>query len=71
MTDPKYGFVTDPGAYVTDKDGDGVLERMVKFDAVSVQALLHPGENVVTVSGMLSGWPNVPDLYASDFIRAK
>ena len=32
VTDPKYSFVTNPEEYVVDHDGDGILERMVKFD---------------------------------------
>ena len=36
ITDPTYGFVTDPDAYLMDHDGDGIQERMVKFDRASV-----------------------------------
>jgi len=34
-----------------DHDGDGVLERMVKFDRSAVQAALKPGDNTVLVKG--------------------
>jgi hypothetical protein len=34
--DPQYGFVTYPGSYLTDHDGDGILERMVKFNRTTV-----------------------------------
>jgi uncharacterized delta-60 repeat protein len=71
VTDTKYDFVTDPKSYITDKDGDGVLERMVKFDSASVQVLLKPGDNVVVVNGKLSGWPNQPDFAGSDTVKAK
>jgi len=71
VTDPKYDFVTNPGSYITDKDGDGVLERMVKFDRNAVQNLLVAGNNVVTISGRLLGWPAQPDFAGSDTIRAK
>ena len=32
----QYGFVTDPDSYLMDHDGDGILERMVKFDRAAV-----------------------------------
>lgn len=32
VTDPKYGFVTDPNVYMVDHDGDGYIDRLVKFD---------------------------------------
>jgi len=40
ITDPTFGFVTDPDAYLTDHDGDGILERMVKFDRATVRDTL-------------------------------
>jgi len=40
ITDPQYGFVTDPAAYLVDHDGDGIMERMVKFDRATVQTYL-------------------------------
>ncbi len=42
---------------VADFDGDGVLERMVKFDRAAVQALVQPSEAEATVSiqGKLAG----------------
>lgn len=40
-------------ANTVDRDGDGVLERMVKFDRSAVQAALKPGEITVLVKGML------------------
>jgi len=46
ITDPTYGFVKDPD--LMDHDGDGVLERMVKFDRATVISLLiqHMSPNV-------------------------
>ena len=40
ITDPQYDFVTDPNAYLVDHDGDGILERMVKFDRDTVRDAL-------------------------------
>jgi len=40
ITDPQYSFVTDPNSYLMDHDGDGILERMVKFDRATVKDLL-------------------------------
>ena len=40
---------------IVDHDGDGILERMVKFDRAAVQAILSVGDNVVlTVDGNLN-----------------
>ena len=36
VTDPQYGFVTDPESYLVDHDGDGIQERMVKFNRSAV-----------------------------------
>jgi hypothetical protein len=41
VTDPQYDFVTDPDIYLTDHDGDGIQERMVKFDRAAVIAYLE------------------------------
>ncbi|MCK5291416.1 MAG: hypothetical protein KAR39_05330 [Thermoplasmata archaeon] len=52
--DPKYGFVESEDSYIVDHDGDGILERMVKFDRSEVQELLSPGESVsLTITGRL------------------
>jgi len=68
VTDPKYDFVTDPSGYITDKDGDGILERMVKFDRSAVQGILGVGDAVeITVTGEVAG-----TLFdGSDIIRVK
>lgn len=49
VTDPKYGFVTDPEEYITDNDEDGILERMVKFDRAEVISFIRTNIE-------LSGW---------------
>jgi len=36
ILDPKYDFVTNSSEYLVDYDGDGVLERMVKFNRAEV-----------------------------------
>lgn len=52
--DPRYGFVRSETSYITDHDGDGVLERMVKFDRPAVQSMLSPGDSVMhTITGKM------------------
>ena len=55
VTDPQYGFVTDPNSYITDNDGDGILERMVKFDRELVKQLVDVGEDLEEAPGGLEG----------------
>lgn len=51
---PKYGFVKSEDSYITDHDGDGVLERMVKFNRSEVQQLLSPGDSMpLKITGKL------------------
>ena len=40
VTDAQYGFVTDHDSYLMDHDGDGILERMVKFNRTAVIAYM-------------------------------
>jgi hypothetical protein len=43
---------------VADFNGDGILERMVKFDRAAVQALVQPGEVLVEIKGnLIDGTP--------------
>lgn len=49
-----------------DHDGDGVLERMVKFDRSAVADVLKPGVATVTIMGKL---PNHTTLHGADLIR--
>jgi hypothetical protein len=63
--DPKYEFVSDPEP--VDKDGDGLMEFMVKFDRVAVQDMLSPADAVT-----LSVRGEIPEgaFEGSDTIRA-
>ncbi len=45
--DPKYGFVKSEESYIMDYDGDGIEERMVKFDRSEVQKLVDVGNAVI------------------------
>lgn len=52
--DPKYDFVTSP--VPVDKDGDGIVEFMVKFDRSAVASMLSPADSVsLEVSGEFQG----------------
>lgn len=47
--------VTDPAQCLVDHDGNGILDRMVKFDRSEVAAILSPGDAVeLTVTGELT-----------------
>ena len=50
--DPKYEFVTDMFAYAVDVDGEGTLERLVKFDRMEVINGLGPGDYTFTVKAI-------------------
>lgn len=53
VSDPQYGFVTNPDSYIMDNDGDGALERMVKFDRAAVKQLVNVEEDLEEDSGGL------------------
>ena len=61
VTDPSYAWVTDPTVYIVDQDGDGVLERLVRFDRnafITGIAIEDPGrgrgiEIMVRIDGFL------------------
>lgn len=53
ILDPKYGFVKSEDSYIMDHDGDGILERMVKFDRSDVEDMLLPGTYNLKVTGEL------------------
>ena len=57
VLDPKYEFVTNSSEYLVDHNGDGILERMVKFDKAEVKALLSVGEATLTITGEVNGTP--------------
>ncbi len=64
---PKYGFVKSEESYIVDHDGNGIFERMVKFDRQRVIELLSPGDIVsLNVTGTLRG--GIP-FEGSDTIR--
>lgn len=50
---------------IMDHDGDGILERMVKFDTAAIQGILSPGEVVLTLTGKVG----LADFEGSDTIR--
>lgn len=58
VTDPMYEFVTNESEYLVDRDGDGITERMLKFDREEVEAILEAGDEVtVTFEGKI-GYEN-------------
>lgn len=63
VLDPKYEFVTSSSEYLVDHDGDGILERMVKFDQASVESFIRDhgtgfGNAALTLTGkLLDGTP--------------
>jgi hypothetical protein len=52
ILDPKYSFVTDPNEYLVDPNGDGIIERMVKFNRTEVELLIS--NNLATVHGYVT-----------------
>jgi len=57
---------------ITDHDGDGILERMVKFDRNQVQAILtilSPGTAVLTLTGKVFYNLGLADFEGKDTIR--
>ena len=69
VVDPKYEFVTNSSVYITDEDGDGILERMVKFDWTEVQPLLVVGNNTLSITGKLADWPLRPEFSGNDIVE--
>jgi heparosan-N-sulfate-glucuronate 5-epimerase len=59
VLDPKYGFVTNSSEYLVDHDGDGILERMVKFNRTELTSYIYNvleikyGNVTLTISGNL------------------
>jgi chitodextrinase len=54
---------------IMDHDGDGILERMVKFDRNQVQAILNPGTAVLTLTGKVFYNLGLADFEGKDTIR--
>ncbi|MFC1967633.1 hypothetical protein ACFLV2_03255 [Chloroflexota bacterium] len=41
---------------IMDHDGDGISERMVKFNRADIEAILSPGDEVqITITGKIAG----------------
>jgi hypothetical protein len=57
MGDEGWATSTRSNENIVDHDGDGVMERMVKFDRSAVQAIVRPPQATVTVTGTVSGIP--------------
>jgi hypothetical protein len=53
VMDEKYGFVAHNVSYVVDNDGDGIMERMLKFKRSEIHAIVSPGVYNFKVSGEL------------------
>jgi len=71
--DSKYGFVSSPESCLTDHDGDGILERIVKFSREDLINLLLPHmsphakqETTLTLRGRLN---DGTDFQGSDTVR--
>ena len=66
---PEYDFVTDPVLYITDHDGDGKLERMVKFSLTKARDILYIGNGIpIEVTGSLDdGTP----FYGLTWVKAR
>jgi len=66
---PEYDFVTDPAIYITDHDGDGELERMVKFRLTKAQDILYIGNGIpIEVTGSLDDGTS---FYGLDIVKAR
>ncbi|MDP6042527.1 MAG: FlgD immunoglobulin-like domain containing protein [Candidatus Latescibacteria bacterium] len=60
ITDPKYGFVSDPEGYCVDNDGDGISERLVHFERADVIAIaggVSDATSLMVVGQLLSSSP--------------
>ncbi len=63
VLDPKYDFVTNSSKYIVDHDGDGVLERMVKFNRteaaswICIDLGIEYGNVTLTITGEADGTP--------------
>jgi hypothetical protein len=52
---PKYGFVKSEESFLVDHDGNGIDERMIKFDRHGVTEILDSGDAVhLTITGKLN-----------------
>jgi parallel beta-helix repeat protein len=59
ILESKYDFVTNSTEYIVDHNGDGILERMVKFNKTEVASWIHDDLNIqygnltLTITGKL------------------
>lgn len=63
VLDPKYDFVTNSSEYLVDHYGDGILDRMVKFNRTEVASWIcsdlgiQYGNVTLTITGEVDGTP--------------
>jgi len=55
---------------IADRDEDGLLERIVRFDWDETKELLVVGNNTLSVSGNLFGWPLKPEFSGNSTLLA-
>jgi hypothetical protein len=67
VLDPHYGWVHSEDSYIVDHDGDGLWERMVKFNRREVADMLPVGD-VITVTVTGSTYSGI-NFSGSDIIR--
>ena len=53
VLDPRYGWAKSEDSYCVDENGNGVLERLLKFDLSDIEDLYGPGDYTVTFTGKL------------------
>ena len=59
VLEPKYGFVTNSSEYLVDHNGDGIFERMVKFNRTAVESYVYQTQGIkygnvaLTITGKL------------------
>ena len=53
VLDERYGFAISTSSHIVDHDGDGILERMVKFNRQEVADILPRGIHILKVTGEL------------------
>jgi len=54
VLEAQHGFAFDPSGYLVDHDGDGILERLLKFDRWKLAGSLTPGGHTFLIDGRYS-----------------